>query len=1217
MNRFLGRKKTRDGESPTSEINAENTSPEVRPTSSKDQTKDATKKKGWRKKRPDVEPEAEVITPLALPTVESFRTSLIMNNLSHRFSMLRDQDDPHSLMGKASDDSVLAPKRRSRLGDFGYTGSGLYEIAETASLSSQIRPPFGLQRNGSYSYGDGYGTDDDSSAAGSIMTRARPGEGNMLFGGRQKIYRIPIGDAGSVNSLGGSDSRGMRGRALYEDDVGISTFQKLRTQEKARQREEQLVQDSRDVSIDEMRKDSLNFPSYRYDERRETVSSTNSGPSMLSQSTAATSVAPSLSASSPGLPTNQALAVERSRSRKLYEQGLDQHMQEQQAAAVGRIASIKRTSMNANNNAPYRSASAGNLRDRIDKSPRSVSPLLAPQKPSPTDSLQPSIESTPATSRPLSPEVIPNEGEKALFHALEPHDRGMATATGRFNRPKQFNEEQFMKRQMSLLQQQKLRVNKGSPSATNAPASPTGGSPTSTKPPSSFTSRPRTSTNRTDRSWSNSSRATEATVFNDSNIERLLARETGKSQPQLRSTPSQNQTFFSPDPDDESDYEQSDDGPLAEHPSAGGAPEIPQMSPDRELKHPALRTAISSCSETDNKVKRQAWSPERLQSGLDAAVGRDLDYFTVKDRPVPESSADSNDPSSDTNGDIKGLVREHLRHPSNASSIYPPARTPRPDHAEFDLRVPSMYVPQNPWDDEEAPPLPSKPLESHYPSDLRQVPSSDPFYGSPDISQGNDHWQEELNKTHARGDSTETAYENRAFKSELTQRSKIIAENMRVKSPPELQRNQSPMNAQSKNVFESSRRPFGMLKPKTSREHMSTQRTDQPRPSFSSNNNERPSVKQRGRGNHAAPAPIGRTLHSKMPRQSEDGSRGPPPGEYSSQAGRPSTDQERSRPSRGQTRPMHGRTSPPEHYNVRNAQRDRIDAQLQGIDDRDRERSDGRPRPSLDINAIRRDSGNGRSPVPLSAPAAENPAQRPNFTTSNSSSARMSPIESRRPLPFSAHSTPPLSSVSTPNLMHSSSATTVSMISQSSVGTQEHPGSNPTPSTGFFFPSPMATSATTPTESSAVPTTKKATLKPRPRKPTINKQDISEPMLIASTSAVGTVDLPEGASLQNGLRDDFDVVLMNQNKGHDLSAPAPPPSIPYSPNEAQGRKKSFFRFGKKGKETETDVFSVTDEPEPTRFRIQRLENETGKVGHKALRAGPGEEDAVSPGSSLT
>ena len=62
------------------------------------------------------------------------------------------------------------------------------------------------------------------------MNRPRPGEGNNLFGGRQKIYRIAVGARTSSGDANGNEDgnwtggKGMGGRALYGDDVASSAF---------------------------------------------------------------------------------------------------------------------------------------------------------------------------------------------------------------------------------------------------------------------------------------------------------------------------------------------------------------------------------------------------------------------------------------------------------------------------------------------------------------------------------------------------------------------------------------------------------------------------------------------------------------------------------------------------------------------------------------------------------------------------------------------------------------------------------------------------------------------------------------------------------------------------------------------------------------------------------------------------------------------------------
>src|SRR5271168_3019857 len=184
----------------------------------------STSKSSKKGKKNAPEPKFELDLSTALPDTESFRTSLMMTNLSARFSMLREQDDPSTKIGKANDDSVLFPKRASRLNLFSH--NPLTDIAEVSSIrSSLIKPPFAREDRAQSVGSDGYASDQD----GSIMNRSKPGEGNNLFGGRQKLYRIPVG-SNSARTLPDADSSereasGMSGRVVYQNDVSLSMFQ--------------------------------------------------------------------------------------------------------------------------------------------------------------------------------------------------------------------------------------------------------------------------------------------------------------------------------------------------------------------------------------------------------------------------------------------------------------------------------------------------------------------------------------------------------------------------------------------------------------------------------------------------------------------------------------------------------------------------------------------------------------------------------------------------------------------------------------------------------------------------------------------------------------------------------------------------------------------------------------------------------------------------------
>ena len=407
---------------------------------------------------------------MALPSSDDFRTSLLMPNLSARFSMLREQDDPNSKLGKANDDSVLFPKRVSRLNLF--NPGGLSDIAEVASIRSSIRPPFAsFDRKDSFGSGEGYGTDDDSSHGGSVMSRARPGEGNNLFGGRQKVYKIPTGTS-SKKDVSSPGDGGMGGRQLYDDDVNLSAFQKMKQKERDERREREMngfVFDDEETHAAGEEKDAEGEKDV---ERRQTSSSTNSGPSNKRSSTAATSVAssggPKMNGSSVASNASHT-GLDRSgtKGRRMYGHGLDQHMIDQQSSAMNRLNSIQRQRAFTQSPTLAQSRSATNLHDRYHQ----ATPLYASSSfhttsppPSAVPSGLSSFDLTPDEKhdspisptagygflRPLSPPV--SDGESTpLAAAVQPEDVGKATATGLFQKPSaQYNEDKFSQRQVQM-----------------------------------------------------------------------------------------------------------------------------------------------------------------------------------------------------------------------------------------------------------------------------------------------------------------------------------------------------------------------------------------------------------------------------------------------------------------------------------------------------------------------------------------------------------------------------------------------------------------------------------------------------------------------------------------------------------------------------------------------------------------------------------------------
>lgn len=234
-----------------------------------------------RKQKHAVEPKVVVDLATVLPETNNFRTSLLMPGLSARFSMLREQDDPNTKLGKASDDSVLFPKRASRLNLFSH--NPLTEISETESIRLPYRPPFAEpERSLSFSEGGSYASDDSSN----LLNRSRPIEGNNLFGGRQKMYRVPT--ATSSNRELDDEVAPMAGtKHSYQKDVPSSTYQQYRAKAREESRERPLSSETEEHENSSV----VNTPSTGFSKSRGTTSSTASGPSNRRTSTAATSVA--------------------------------------------------------------------------------------------------------------------------------------------------------------------------------------------------------------------------------------------------------------------------------------------------------------------------------------------------------------------------------------------------------------------------------------------------------------------------------------------------------------------------------------------------------------------------------------------------------------------------------------------------------------------------------------------------------------------------------------------------------------------------------------------------------------------------------------------------------------------------------------------------------------------------------------------------------------
>lgn len=560
----------------------------------------------FKKGKKPVEEKPQIDLATVLPTNDDFRTSLLMSGLSARFSMLREQDDPNTKIGKASDDSVLFSNRSSRL-DYGLS-SGLGDIAEVES----IKPPFARKES--------FNSDDaDSLAGGSIMGRSKPTEGNNLFGGRQKIYKIPVG--ANASKTGGV----MPGRALYDDDVAMSAFQKWRMQEKERKSIDGDSDDNADEAADEYETDVTRptSPSLTgYNKNRETSSTVSSIPSMARNSTAATSImssqrTPSFKEGQNNLPPNTntstpAPSSERNvaRTRRLYEQALNQDLQENQSSALSRFESLSKLRAFGNRTpdlaqgaapSPTLSAysdrfgargvltkgSAPNLRSMSP--PASASTVGTPDLNNRVSGASEGRSMFSGGAPPLSPPI--SESEDTSMLGIQPNDRGKATALGVFQKPSQpYDESRFAQRQLQLQQGRET--------------------PTSSR----------------DRTNSNASRGT--------------SRSTSAQRPALESKTSSSAMSQQPLPEEQSTFFVDD-----------GASEYSVQSPETE----STATLTRRPSDRQHPAFRASSSSEQAKGG---------NLLAPKDREDPQDS-----PTLPGAG-LSGMVRQHLRGASDASSVY-------------------------------------------------------------------------------------------------------------------------------------------------------------------------------------------------------------------------------------------------------------------------------------------------------------------------------------------------------------------------------------------------------------------------------------------------------------------------------------------------------------------------------------------------------------------
>ena len=1259
MNRFLTKRKVPEPLSSNEDALAALSSAQPAQTSPT-LKKSATSR--WKRGKKPVETKPQANLAITLPSSDDFRTSLLMPNLSARFSMLREQDDPNSLLGKASDDSVLQPRRRSRM-DFGFANGGLSDIAEveSSSIDGSIRPPFANGRQDSFTSEDGYNSE------GSMMARSRPGEGNVLFGGRQKVYMIPKAGASSSRSLG---------KAVYEDDIGKSAFQKYRQQQEAQRAAEGRSSDESqgfDFGLDhtgagdqddrhaampnDSAKDLTHSPSLSSSEKKRSTNSTLH--SDARSSTAATSVAsqPVTTAPSPAkapapsgpapiapAPSMQPLKRADTKTRRLYEQGLDQHMHEQQTSALTRLNSIQRQrTLGGKPSPPFLQStkSTGNLNERT----RQPVYAIQGQSPVPSPLMIPALGSTsvsPVTSGPVSP-TSPNgidfEDYSALTQALEPGDRGKATAMGAFNKPKQaFDENQYLERQRQLQRSASRAAVKQEPSAPSLAQQRLGRfEPERQRSDSNASARSRS------RSAPKNNEPTQAyNVFqraaNQMNAQRNV-QQFDKS-----SLPDTHRTFFGNISASDSEEEEEDQQPFGRqqyNPSDYGygthhgrwqPTVLPSVS-----EHPALRSEKSKASlaEEDEDVEPQPLPPARSATSLrtdtlkDSSGGEDVDSPTLGDRtaPVPTTTP------------LNGLMH-HLRQRSNVSSIGHnddrmstveapelPAWNPKNldlvnkpvSHTiDSESRVGSTYAQSNPWDLDEiesamrggdrasqasvsplSPEPKTNPFESRAPSrstlQNRRSAVSD-LEPELEVDGTNESsWQDELQAGHARGASTATQQERDAFADELAARRNAIQESIKTKVEGNNRSRETSPAPSANGRF----KPFGMLRSKPSSESVDTGRAPQAAPQAAPK-----AMKMLGITGSGANS-SSNTLNSQYERggysldmgRSRENSTSRPPLpmgqaralQQSEQDFKRELQQSRSRENSEASRPER---IPPSGKSPASSAGGRSRANSEAATGRARSRT-GPYRDDLEKAMVEGTGSSaaaveGLSPVipreltPRVSPEILPSHFEPPRARSNSRSAMTNYFDTKNPHPVQTGSREHLAPAGPPPLLISPSMPSPALSSGRP---------SPLPSPFAQNMTPPLSGASTPLSStfsapSQIPPSSARTAGPL-RKKTISKGTISEPMLISSTSNFDTIDLPEGASLKNGMDE-------------------PPPLPPINPRRRAA--KQLFGLARKDSEESTGSFGSRSRT-PDLFMRKSPEPDLTLDVHPALRGGP---DTRSP-----
>lgn len=1156
--------------------------------------------------------------------------------------MLREQDDPHSKIGKANDDSVLFPKRASRMDLFNSVPLNNISEDQPQAIRAPIRPPFASIRTESYGSTGTNGTDDDRS----MISRARPGEGNTLFGGRQKIYMIPVGASGSTKSFGNEEAPPRRGKALYGDDLGASTFPISHDNEL-------YGNDSHDAERDGQRRSSSDEqsdspPLAKYNRNRETTSSTNSGPSAGRTSTAATSVASQRSlhgnhpsngafhAMAQGANHSQAFERSQPKSRRLYGQGLDQHMYDQQSSAMYRLESLHR--QRTHNTPPPSKMKGSHSATSLNDGYQQGSPIYSsndfragsPPPPGPPPNMgEFDLGLTPEPSKshqshaigkspPLSPPMSPSR-DNTFVAALEPNDLGKATASGAFNKPsEQYNEQQYLERQRRLQEgrESPALVRPFSPSASSMDEQVTDRSQnvslvgSQPNPDLPLHQRDANSGKHRLGYLANNQQFPHRNSddhYNPAMDKSFLSNMSGTTSELGSPLDSDNeQDLFPPSASYQSPTETTFSS-VASPTAAGNLhATVDMQNNNRQIPLPDESSSDRRSEITVTESNNQASRPTAISSHVDA------DSPTLGPAKVQNS----------ING-LNGLVRAHLRNDSGQSSIYPEP-SPGPSsrflndvgnsgHSRNSSKTdgPTAFFQESAFRPEVHPVLRADASDMPPPLSIRARQMLDQATAlreaSPKVQEmlgqnkaqrilgreaprpGHENlrsWQEQLRAHHARGGSTETEKEREGLATELAERRRAVQDNLRsfVENGS---RSSSPAPGSRPEDVSQRRTPFGILKSKTSRETLGSKQEQPPK-----------ALKMLGIGPNA--------LTNGSPRPSQEGI-----------ARRP--DDSFSRPQiRDQRQPVLGGQSSQSRYRTQGR---RPQGPESRPDPLDKEPSppasqSSRERSSSEASERRIFSENVKPPddVLIEETFGSNPIS-PAYHSKRWDNTDARPLD-KMTLSMANQQDSERSQSAMAGRMNSNSKTAKPGYFEQRAGFPMHPNSHtrtsPSTPSHSIRSAPSLHEGASMISNDSVPImippkssrgTHGSPRHYRPyRKESVNKQDISEPIFKSCTSSVDVVDLPPGASLKNGMEPRLDYT--------------PPPIPPLNPRrkrtqtllQAIGRLDSShpvpstsIAYGKADPGSDQNTFSADEggHPRKPRHKLRKSSSEGGNMNARA------------------